>query len=261
MHMLILFALVFSPPPTSKVVLNTGIAEAEFYLDETFVAATDQNGILTMEDFPAGTFKYTIKKRGYKTYNDTFTIHDGETKLLHPVLEKLEIPMVPEKQISQAPRRSKFAAKTQDVDGNARPTAKETAAISVQEPHSNKPAVAQPAPEAPRENPGGASLSLILVFVIAAGLLALCLWIWRRIRNAEPMHFPEAITDVDDLETPAGSLNRPELPFIEELKRREEQLEAGFVGNRPLHLESESMKEKEVVIVLPKDAYRYEEDK
>lgn len=68
-------------------------------------------------------------------------------------------------------------------------------------------------------------------------------------------------SDIETPQPPTDASNRPDPEFIEELRRREELLNAGFVGNNPRVVDKESMKEKEVVIVLPKEAFRYEEDK
>jgi hypothetical protein len=261
MHILILFALVSFPLPAGKVVLNTGVPEAEFYLDATFVAAADQNGTLVIEDFPAGTFKYIIKKQGYKTYSDSFTIGDGEAKLLQPVIEKLKSPVEQDRRILRTAGGSMPGVKKQEKVFNSRPAAKDAPSIPVPKLPLNKSSVAQSAAEVAQGKSSESSALVALVFIIAAALLALGLWNWRRNRDTEEMQVPEAVCGIHDPEAPAGGLNRPEPPFIEELKRREEQLEAGFVASRTSHIEQESMKEKEVVIVLPKDAYRYEEDK
>ena len=63
-----------------------------------------------------------------------------------------------------------------------------------------------------------------------------------------------------DPEPQGSSPNRLDLPFIEQLKRREELLNAGFVASQPRAVNQETM-EKDVVIVLPKEAFRYEADK
>jgi hypothetical protein len=88
--MLILFLLLFLPIPeqNSTVVISTGVPGAEFYLDANFVATTDKDGTLKIENFPAGTFNFTVKKQGYKTDSGSFTVVEGESKLLQLVLEK-----------------------------------------------------------------------------------------------------------------------------------------------------------------------------
>ena len=71
----------------------------------------------------------------------------------------------------------------------------------------------------------------------------------------------DTVSDIDTPQQPTDASNRPDPEFIEELRRREELMNAGFVGSNPRVIDQESMKEKEVVIVLPKEAFRYEEDK
>ena len=71
----------------------------------------------------------------------------------------------------------------------------------------------------------------------------------------------EAPAEAEQEEPPADVSVRPAPEFIEELKRREELINAGFVGSKPQVVDPDTMKEKEVVIELPKEAFRYEEDK
>ena len=259
MVILFLLALFAFPQQSSKVVLNTGVPEAEFYLDATYVAATDKNGTLTMEDFPAGTFKFTIKKQGYKTFDGSFSIREGEAKLLQPVLEKLEVPKKAKEQTPEGPRRLKPPAEKSSTADVILPVVEETPPTPAPEPPSSQSAGTEAVKQIPQQKPEDSALLPVLFFLIAAVLIIVGSWIWKRKRK--PIPFPGAIIDIEDPKTTGNGSNRPEPPFIEELKRREEQLKAGFVGNRSPHIDPKSMKEKEVVIVLPKDAYRYEDDK
>ena len=105
--MLILFLLVSAPDQGGRVVLNAGVPEAEFYLDANFVAVTDENGMLTMENFPAGSFSYSVVKRGYKTYKGSFSIRDGEAMQLSPIMEKIRETREPDTRASGSSRGSK----------------------------------------------------------------------------------------------------------------------------------------------------------
>lgn len=51
--------------------------------------------------------------------------------------------------------------------------------------------------------------------------------------------------------------------FVEELKRKEDLIKAGFIGTKTNQFDRQAIagKEKEIVIVLPKEAYHYEEEK
>jgi hypothetical protein len=50
---------------------------------------------------------------------------------------------------------------------------------------------------------------------------------------------------------------------LDELRRREESMKAGFAARKKseIDLEEVRQREKEIVVVLPKDAHKYEEDK
>ena len=61
-------------------------------------------------------------------------------------------------------------------------------------------------------------------------------------------------------ETAAPMVKQPP-EFIEGLKRREELIKAGFIGIKPKETEHIDKREKEIVIVLPKEAYTSEEEK
>ncbi len=261
MVILLLLALFLSPQQNSKVVVNTGVRDAEFYLDATFVGATDKSGSFTMEGFPAGTFNYIIKKRGYKTYKGSFTLLEGESQLIQPVMEKLDAPPAPEEPTPRPQRSIKPVGKKSSARDNARPVAKMMPPPAAPNSQPGDSVPQTPGTQAPQEKESATSFVLLPVFVILAGLIALGLWIWRRKRDSEDMPMPEEIPDGEEpVALPSGTI-LPEPLFIEELKRREEQLKAGFVGNNPPHIDRELMKDKEVVIVLPKEAYRYEEDK
>src|SRR5687767_6313833 len=79
---LLSLAFITLSPELGKVVIQTGVGEAEFYLDGTFVAKSNASGLLTIESFPAGSFGFTVKKNGFITYEGNFTVSEGETKNL-----------------------------------------------------------------------------------------------------------------------------------------------------------------------------------
>jgi hypothetical protein len=58
-------------------------------------------------------------------------------------------------------------------------------------------------------------------------------------------------------EEPTVQAPKPAPDFINELRRREELMNAGFIGGKRHELDREEVKqkEKEIVIVLPKEAY------
>jgi hypothetical protein len=256
--MLTLMLLIFLqiPEQSSQVVISTGVAGAEFYLDGNFVATTDKNGMLTMENFPAGSFNYTLKKPGHETRNGSFTVREGEVKRLQPVFEKIKSPpgqerkpAAPHDERSERPRSITAPVR---VDPNPVPPPNP--------PPGFRPAET-PLGNAPEGIPEPSSLSLpALALLCVVVLSTLGIWIWKKKGDAPDIKPVEPVPELTDPEPQEIAANRPEPPFIEELKRREELMNAGFVANQPRAF-SQDGKEKEVVIVLPKEAFRYEEDK
>ncbi len=78
---------------------------------------------------------------------------------------------------------------------------------------------------------------------------------WRARKSVEiPQPAPE---EMKESEEPATRASKPELKFFDELRRREELMNAGFVGGKrhaPYPNEAHPG-EKEIVIELPKEAY------
>jgi hypothetical protein len=96
----------------------------------------------------------------------------------------------------------------------------------------------------------------LIVLVLAGGGY----WFWRRKRwiKEKPLLFIE-----EKPEEPTAQAPKPAPEFIDELRRKEELINAGYIGEKRRELDREEVrqKEKEIVIVLPKEAYRYEDDK
>ncbi len=261
--MLILILLLIMPVAEQggKVVLNAGVPEAEFYLDANFVAATDGNGTLTMENFPAGSFSYSIKKKGYKTYNGSFSIREGEDKALSPILEKIIEPAQPAAKIPKETRPAKSSVAKSRIAGKFSSSAAHRTQAQIKSPPPTAP-VGNQAPAQPSPDESGDSLSILIpVVLFATGLSALGIWIWKMRRASPPIPAMDEPVESEIQELPGDPSIRPAPEFIEELKRREELINAGFVQSKPRIVDQEAMKEKEVVIVLPKEAFRYEEDK
>ena len=259
--MLILFLLLSAPDTGGRVVLNAGVPEAEFYLDANFVAVTDENGMLTMESFPAGSFSYSVVKRGYKTYKGSFSIKDGEAMQLSPIMEKIRETREPDKMAGGNSRGSKPSVQKRRITRDAGSPIEEMRPAQAQSASASEriadPAAGQAATEE-SQAPSGLFV-IIALFVIAA--FGAGIWIWIRKRTDAQMPPMDTIPDSDTSQPPTDTSNRPAPEFIEELRRREELMNAGFVGSNPRIIDQQSMKEKEVVIVLPKEAFRYEEDK
>jgi hypothetical protein len=261
--MLILILLLLLPVPQQggKVILSVGIPEAEFYLDANFVSITDKNGTLVMENFPAGSFNFSVSKKGYKQYNGSFTIREGEDKQLSLTLEKTAQTEKPSGQTRENSGAIKsFAEKPRNAD-NSPPASLLPPPPPKQSAAATAPA-ARPSP-APHSNdePDDGSTVLILIILLASGTTALGIWIWK-MKHA-PAKIPAVVEppEIENEQSPGDISLRPAPEFIEELKRREELMNAGFVGNKPRGADQEASKEKEIVIVLPKEAFRYEEDK
>jgi len=261
MWILILLFLMPVPEQGGKVVLKVGVPAAEFYLDANFVAATDDSGTLTMESFPAGSFNYSIRAKGYKTYNSSFSIREGEDKMLSPVLEKISEPAQPAAKSHGAARSARSSAEKPRIAGKASPAAAHLQQAQVQHFGQPAPVDKQSPTEPSRDESRDSSSILIPIVLFAAGLSALGIWIWK-MKSAQPQNTAmEAPAEAEQEEPPADVSVRPAPEFIEELKRREELINAGFVGSKPQVVDPDTMKEKEVVIELPKEAFRYEEDK
>jgi hypothetical protein len=261
MMILILLLLMPLPDQGGTVILKAGVPGAEFYLDANFVAVTDKNGILTMESFPAGSFSFSVVKKGYKKYNGSFSIREGEDKQLSLTMEKVAEETESAGQIRENSGSMKPSKEKPRVAVNSSPAVKQPQQAPKQNTAASIP-VATPASARPlSEDTDDSSSVFIPIVLLAIGLSALGIWIWK-MKQAQPQ-VPAADTPAE-IETGelTGDLSvRPAPEFIEELKRREELINAGFVGSKPRTADQESSKEKEIVIVLPKEAFRYEEDK
>jgi hypothetical protein len=260
--LILLLILSMSPLQQGKAVIQTGVAGAEVYLDGTLVDRTDGQGNLTMEDLPSGAFKLAIRKEGFVTHNGTFTIMEGETKTIAIKLEAN-----PTRRQKSPPTRNTEVR--QPVE-SARPAGEETPQNIVAVPPSSAEMSGQPALP-PSDSAGRVSA----VSENNEGSIALLLWIFGGVALLIGIGFgvskvrksPAAIEDSPEVSDESVSADPEKRPtsrtpeFIDELRRREELMQGGFIRvdeRRPTHAE---MKDKEVVIVLPKEAYRYEEDK
>jgi hypothetical protein len=255
MRILMLLIFLQIPEQNSKVVISTGVPGAEFYLDANFVATTDKNGMLTMENFPAGSFNYTLKKPGYETCSGSFTVREGEVKRLQPVFEKLKSPPGPAKKSAGPPDEKPVRPRSTTVPARVDPNPPPISSADFRPAETPLGNVQEGVPE-----PSSLSLpALALLCVIVLSTLGI--WMWKKQGDSAPDVRPmEPVPELTDPEPQEMAANRPEPPFIEELKRREELMNAGFVASQPRAV-SRDGKGKEVVIVLPKEAFRYEEDK
>lgn len=256
---LILFLVITVPQQGGKVILNAGVPEADFYLDGNFVAVTDDKGMLTMENFPAGSFSYSIVKKGYSAFKGSFTVGEGETRLLAPTLEKAQQPEEPTKGIDASHK----ASPVKDTPKSAAPlqqVLKEAPQGQAEDAAAREPVAASSESQSAQEEEKPNPLPFLGLVLPAAALLLLAAAILKR-RRREPA-LPHLAIDPDpEIPPPADAANRPDPEFIEALKRREELINAGYVAGKSRITAAESMKEKEVVIVLPKEAFRVEDDK
>jgi hypothetical protein len=260
MNVILLLLLAF-PLQGGKVIVKVGVPMAEFYLDANFVAATDKNGTLIMENFPAGSFSFSIVKKGYKKYDGSFSVREGEDKQLSVTLEKIAEAAKPSGQIGERSEAAAVPREKSQIAVSAAPPVKHPEQAPKQSTATGVP-VPSPAPELETsEEPDDSSSIIVPIILLAAGLGAFGIWIWRMKRRRPQV--PEADTppEIDNEERPGDVTVRPAPEFIEELKRREELINAGFVGSKPRTADQESSKEKEIVIVLPKEAFHYEDDK
>jgi len=258
---LLLFLLMPVPEQGGRVVLNVGVPAVEFSLDGNFVAVTDEHGTLTMENFPAGSFRFSIVKKGYLTYSGTFSISEGESKLLSPALERIRGTGGPNAKIPTNAGAARTPVARPQISGNGAPPAESMPPSQVPKPAALASAADPIAGPVPAEEPQASALPFVVVVLFVIASSALGIWGWSK-KRTHPLIPP--LGTAFDIETPPppGEVpNRPAPGFIEELKRREELLNAGFVETKPRVVDPDSIKGKEVVIVLPKEAFRYEDDK
>jgi hypothetical protein len=152
------------------------------------------------------------------------------------------------KPVPAAQRSGKPSGKQANIDG---------ATPSISAPMPASPATAKPVQEESQEP----AVLPVIALLCAVALLIFGFLIWKRRGDMAEIPIPDTSEETDNPEPQANMSNRPEPSFIEDLKRSEELLKAGFVANQSRTAHPEMMKEKEVVIVLPKEAFRYEEDK
>jgi len=260
MFKMILFLLMTVPQQGGKVILETGVPAADLYLDGNFVAATDGRGMLTMENFPAGSFSYSIVKKGYRPFKGSFSINEGETRRLSPTLEKIPEPEEPRKEIFQRRKESPPA----DRSSTTHPR-QEAAEESAQSPAGDMsvktPVATQSGTRRALTEEGTKPIWLISYVLLTIAIIFLVAAILTRRRRAQSLSHMAIGPDPEIPSPSADAANRPDPGFIEALKRREELINAGYVSGKSRTMNQDSMKEKEVVIVLPKEAFRVEDDK
>lgn len=255
----ILLLLMTAPQQGGKVILNAGIPEADFYLDGNFVAATDDKGMLIMENFPAGSFSYSVEKKGYSTFKGSFTIGEGETKLLEPALQKMQQPEERRKQ-TDSPRKAPPAADPAQSAVPLQQVLKEVPQSITGDTFEKKPVATQSETQSAPGGEGFNPLRFLGLVLPAIALILLAAIILRRKRR-EPLFANMGADFEPDIQPPSAEApNRPDPGFIEALRRREELMNAGYVPGKSRNTTAETMKEKEVVIVLPKEAFRVEDD-
>lgn len=258
-----------------KVVLQAGVPGADFYLDGNFVAKTDANGNLPMENFPSGTFRFTVKKDGYLPYDGSFRIAEGESKIIQVQLYRVKTPKLVEAPslVRGAQTETKPIAESSQTEPKmAQPWSARTIAPSREKPAEPTPKPPQKVPTAaapviapPNETQAVEDNSSTAIWAIPGGL-AILLFAGFMIRRerAKRRHMLPPIGQMPVIDEPMETvpLKPKHAPkFIDELKRREELIKAGFVGSKPKDVDHLGRREKEIVIVLPKEAYTSEEEK
>jgi len=260
MHACFIFLLtlaIYGVDQTS-VRIEVGVPGADFYVDGNFVHQTDAHGNLQMGDFPPGAFRFAVKKDGYLTYHGSFYLAEGESKTIHVLLLR---PPPPSKK-AESSLLNHQAGPTVTPLGNNRTLA------------SSKEEAARPLKQAPEEiavaarprviptTEGNSSAAVWAIPLGLAVLLFLGLIIRQQIARRTPTE--PSIEQVPVVAEPAWSAE-PKIKhvpeFIEKLKRQEELVKAGFATVKHSDDVTINKREKETVIVLPKDAYTSEEEK
>jgi hypothetical protein len=246
---LVCLALITLSPELGKVVIQTGVGEAEFYLDGTFVAKSSANGLLTLESFPAGSFGFTVKKNGFVTYEGSFTISEGETKNLAIKLRPIRSEVQRPKSEVQSIPKSELRSSNSEV---------KPPAVKVEHNLSD-----------PQAGDSAAGTWLVLGTLILLPIFGSLAWMLyqKKVRNPRSkIRGPELVPEDEFMVTGPEEQQewaRTAPAFVEELKRKEDLIKAGFVGTNANQFDRQAVagKEKEIVIVLPKEAYHYEEEK
>jgi hypothetical protein len=234
------------PAAENKVVIQTEAPAADVYLDGNFVAKTDILGNLPMENLPPGTFRFTVKKNGYQPFDGSFQMIEGESKIV-----QVQLSRIPARQSSEIlpPVKKPYAeAKTPPPES-----------LTTWKPPEKTPPPAVPIAAAPVETKAAEdpwSSTTLMVTAATAALLWIGIVIVKRRTRRIPMESPqlEQVPPDDDLPDIPASRIKPPPEFVNQLKRREELMEAGFL---PIN---SAKREKEVVIVLPKEAYTSKEE-
>jgi hypothetical protein len=235
-----LLALVF-PAVETKVVIRTEEPGADVYLDGNYVAKTDTRGNLSMESLPPGLFRIMVKKNGCQPYDGSFQITEGESKIVQVQLCRVQ------------------AAQSAGILSPVKKPRAEETAFPPESATARQPPEAVPGTQAPPETKAAEDSWPSEILIVSAASAAL-LWaglsiVKRRTRRAQ-MESPqiERIPSDDDPSGIPVSMIKPTPEFVDRLKRREELMEAGFL---PVNC---AKREKEVVIVLPKEAYTSKEE-
>jgi hypothetical protein len=246
---LIILALASSGEAQTKVVIQTEAPAADVYLDGNFVAKTDTHGRLPIENLPPGTFRFAVKKEGYQPYDGSFQIVEGESQTVQAQLRRSETTRRLETP-SHAKKRQP-EAKTLPP-GNA-------AGVPSQEPPSKQ--ITRDAVPAAAVSDHWPSTSLSVSAALAVILAIVFLFIKRRTRHIPMESPPPDPMDSDDESAGIPAPRIKPLPeFVDQLKRREELIQAGFSSIKAGERDYIDKREKEIVIVLPKEAYTSEEE-
>ena len=273
------FIFLSLAPSTGKVVLETGIEGVRFFLDGTFVSTTDADGKLVMEGFPSGRFNYALEKSGFRPIEGTFDVSVDQASIIEARMVSLvSAPSESKAKPQPTPRESLTSLKAlsdtdQTADGDTLrpvPDHSDVLADVVEEAHPIETSSPSGAPNViePTEQPSSvAGIFLGLLGVLS--LAALLIWTQRqkashssqRIEQLPAAGDPLSICPEPSTEDELVPVKeRPE--FIDQIRRREELIKAGFVGDQTKSFDRDEAaeREKETVIVLPKEAHRYEEE-
>jgi hypothetical protein len=238
-----LLALVFPGAEQTKVVIQTDAPAADVYLDGNFVAKTDAHGSLLMESLPPGTFQLKIKKTGYLSYAGSFQIGEGESKTVQVFLRRIETPA---------------SAKILQPEENTTPS-EMAGAIAPLQKQSMPAVVSEPPAREETKTAVDNWPSEILIISASLAVLLVVAFLFSK-RRARRMLMPESmVPDYEPAGIPAPRIKQPP-EFVDQLKRREELIQSGFLSIKPEEPNHIDPREKDVVIVLPKEAYTSEEE-
>ncbi len=236
-----------------RLVIQSNAPAARVLLDGNYVATTNAQGQLQIDQLPDGRFLISIEKKGFQSAQQAVVIKTGQATVLRLTLKSLAPP--PSRKSYRRPQQAGSNLPPKDnADSSRTITAAPTTPVT------------PPSPSLPPKKGHGllyVALMLTAIAIFVTGFLVLRYWSPLRVRFNE-LHEPTPQGSETAIEDPASSVQTvvtPERPqamsdFLSELEHREELLRAGFL-TEPRHRRKKPVEEimEEPTITLNKEDY------